>query len=387
MKKLITFVLFLFAIYGFCSHTNNVQVNKSCIELYNVLKNEDFGKLDSEKILYVDIGIDYIPYELIELFEKLSGVRVIVDVFDSNEILEAKLLAGGAQYDIVFPTAWPNFSRQLNAGIYQRLDKKRINYEIFDKDILERLAKYDVENQHAVPYQFGISGIGISEKVLQLLEKDKNAPIDSYALIFDPKYAEILSKYRISVYESPNELFPAVMAYLGLDPESEKEEDIQKAAEQLKKVRPYISKFTAYGFEDLASENACAVLSTSGDILKSGMTNKNAGIKFVFPKEGASLWVDVAAIPMQARHVNNAYAFFKFLFHPQVIAYVTNSTSRANAVTTSAKFVRADLLKNENIYPAANTRKKCYIEKPSSAKVESLKTRLLTIIKSDNKVM
>ena len=111
MKKLITFVLFLFAIYGFCSHTNNVQVNKSCIELYNVLKNEDFGKLDSEKILYVDIGIDYIPYELIELFEKLSGVRVIVDVFDSNEILEAKLLAGGAQYDIVFPTAWPNFSR------------------------------------------------------------------------------------------------------------------------------------------------------------------------------------------------------------------------------------------------------------------------------------
>lgn len=385
MKKLVAFVLFLFAIYSLCSRTNDIQVNESCLELYNTLKNEGFGKLDSEKILYVDIGIDYIPYELIELFEKLSGVRVIVDVFDSNEILEAKLLAGGAQYDIVFPTAWPNFSRQLSAGIYQRIDKKRIDYEIFDKDILERLAKYDIENQHAVPYQFGISGIGVSGKVFELLGKD--APIDGYALIFDPKYAEILSKYRISVYESPDELFPAVMAYLGLDPESEKEEDIQKVADQLKKVRPYISKFTSYGFEDLASENACTVLSTSGDILKSGITNKSAGIKFVFPKEGASLWVDVAAIPMQAKHVNNAYAFFKFLFHPQVIAYVTNITSRANAVTASAKFVKADLVKNENIYPTANIRKKCYIEKPSSAKIESLKTRLLTTIKSANKVM
>lgn len=385
MKKLFVFIICFFVFYGFYSHTNDIKINKSCLGLYNTLKNQDFGKLDSEKILYIDIGIDYIPYELIELFEKLSGVRVIVDVFDSNEILEAKLLAGGAQYDIVFPTAWPHFSRQLNADIYQKIDKRKINYDIFDKDILEKLAKYDIDNQHAVPYQFGISGIGISKRAVELL--DKNAPMNSYALLFDPQYAKILSKYRISVYESSDELFPAVMAYLGLNPESEKEEDIKKAAEQLKKIRPYIAKFTSYGFEDLATENACAVLSTSGDIIKSGMTNKKAEIKFILPKEGASLWVDVAAIPLKAKHVNNAYAFFRFLFHPQVIAYVTNSTSRANAVTAAGKFVKTELIKNENIYPTAQIRQKCYIEKPSSAKIESLKTRLLTIIKSANKVM
>lgn len=380
MKKLIALIIVIFAAYGFYFQNNDIVLDKSCEELYKNLSKEDFKDLDNEKILCIDVGIDYIPYELIELFEKISGIRVIVDIFDSNEILEAKLLAGGTQYDIVFPTAWPQFSRQLKAGIYQKLDKTKINCEIFDKDIMERLARYDIDNKYAVPYQFGISGIGINVDMVDALVKD--APMDSYALLFDPIYAEKLSKYRISLYESSDELFPVVLAYLGLNPESEDEKDIIKAAEQLKKIRPYVSKFTAYGFEDLASENACVVLGTSGDILKSGTTNKKSKIKFIFPREGASLWVDVAAIPINAKHVKNAYAFFKFIFNPQVIAYVTNYTSRANAVTASAKFVNKELLNNENIYPTYEIRKKCYIEKPHSSKIESLRTRLLTIIKS-----
>ena len=384
MKKLFALIIAAFIAYGFYFQNSDIVVSESCTELYKNLSKESFKDLDDERILYINVGIDYIPYELIELFEKLSGIRVIVDIFDSNEILEAKLLAGGAQYDIVFPTAWPHFSRQLNAGIYQKLDKTKINCEIFDKDIMNRLAKYDIDNQYAVPYQFGISGIGINADVVETLAKD--APTNSYALLFDPIFAEKLSKYRISLYESPDELFPAVLAYLGLNPESEDEKDIIKAAEQLKKIRPYISKFTAYGFEDLASENACAVLSTSGDILKSSMTNKKSNIKFIFPKEGASLWVDVAAIPINAKHLKNAYAFFKFIFNPQVIAYVTNCTSRANTVIASAKFVNKELLKNSNIYPTDEVRKKCYIEKPSSPKIESLKTRLLTVIKSVSKI-
>lgn len=382
MKRVfyLTFILFILSIFYL---ERRSDTNVPCPELYEVLSKEDFrSNLDSERILYIDVGIDYIPYELIELFERLSGVNVIVDVFDSNEILEAKLLAGGAQYDVVFPTAWPNFSRQLKANIYQKIDKKQINHTIFDEDILNRLAKYDVDNQYGLPYQFGISGIGISKKALELL--DDNDPKDSYATIFDPIYAKKLSKYRISVYESPDELFPAILAYLGLDPETENEEDIEKAAQQLRKIRPYISKFTAYGFEDLASQNACAALSTSGDILKSSTTNPNANIKFIFPKEGASLWVDVVAIPLRAKHVKNAYAFFKFIFHPQVIAYVTNVTSRANAVPASKKFVRKELAENKDVYPDAEIRKKCYIERPSSPKIEFLKTHLLTVIKSVN---
>lgn len=382
MKKYLFFVIFIFVLSIFILQKSN-KSDFFHSELYKSLSKENFGPLDSEKVLYINVGIDYIPYELIEIFEKLTGVTVVPDIFDSNEILEAKLLAGGAKYDIVFPTAWPHFSRQLKAGIYQKIDKTKIDYKIFEKDILARLAEYDSENSYGIPYQFGISGIGVDEKVINVIASD--APKDSLAIIFDPVYAKKISKYRISVYESSDELFPAVLAYLGLNPETENEEDIIKASEHLKKIRNYISKFTSYGFEDLASGNACVVLSTSGDILKVRSENKSSDIKFLFPKEGASLWVDVAAIPVNAKHINNIYAFFKFLFHPKVIALVTNCTSRANAVIDSAKFVDNDLINNKDVYPPLEIRKKCYIEKPLPAKIEALKTRLLTKIKSMDK--
>lgn len=385
MKKTLTIAIGVVIGYALCYFQSKESVvNEECVELYNQLSKEDFkngfGELDSERILYIDVGIDYIPYELIGVFEKLSGVKTIVDIFDSNEILEAKLLAGGSQYDIVFPTAWPNFSRQLGAGIYQKLDKSRINLDIFDEDIMERLARYDKGNLYGVPYQFGISGIGINADVVKSLVG--NAPVDSYAILFDPFYAEKLSKYRISLYESPDELFPALLAYLGLDPETENADDVKKAAEQLEKIRPYISKFTSYGFEDLGTENACATLGTSGDILKSASTNPKLNIKFFFPKEGASLWVDVAAIPKNAKHVKNAYAFMKFIFNPKVIAYVTNVTLRANAVVAANEFVDEKLTKNPDVYPTEEIRANCYTEVPCSPGIEALKTRLLTIIKS-----
>lgn len=385
MKKIIAIVVCAFVVYGlYYFRLQESHIDESCIELYEHLSKNDFkggfNDLDQEKILYIDVGIDYIPYELIGVFEKLSGLKVIVDIFDTNEILEAKLLAGGAQYDVVFPTAWPNFSRQLEAGIYQEIDKSCLDFNIFDKDVMERLSRYDSGNKHAVPYQFGISGIGINVDVVDSLIK--GAPVDSYALLFDPVYAEKLSKYRISLYESPDELFPALLAYLGLNPETENEADIQKAADQLKKIRPFVSKFTSYGFEDLGTENACATLGTSGDILKSASNNPKLNIKFLYPKEGASLWVDVAAIPINAKHVKNAHAFFKFIFNPRVIAYVTNVTLRANAVVAANQFVDKTLTENSNVYPGEEIRKNCYIEAPSSPKIEALKTHLLTVIKS-----
>jgi putrescine transport system substrate-binding protein len=349
-------------------------------DLSRALSEEKFGPFDEDKRLYIIVGIDYIPNELLEVFERLTGIKVVVDIFDSNEILEAKLLAGGVKYDLVFPTAWPHFSRQLKTGIYQKLDKNRINMSIFDEDILKRLAVYDIDNNYAVPFQFGISGIGLNEKIVNNLLG--NGRKDTFSLIFDPVNAQKLSKYRISLYESPNEIFPAILAYLGLDPESENEEDIMKAAEHLKKVRPHISKFTSFGFEDLASGNACVVLATSGDVLKVQKDNDNPHIKFFCPKEGASLWVDVAAIPTKARHINNIYAFLKFLFHPLVISKVTNVTSRANAVVQSLKYVQENLRNDPHLYPDAAIRKKCYIEKPLPAHLEALKTRLLTKIKS-----
>ncbi|MDR3187285.1 MAG: extracellular solute-binding protein [Holosporaceae bacterium] len=379
MKKYLLLVLLLGAFCAFIFQKPD-GMEHGDDELRQALADEKFSPLDEDKRLYIITGIDYVPYELIELFEDLTGVKVIVDIFDSNEILEAKLLAGGAQYDIVFPTAWPHFSRQLKAGIYQELDKTRLNFSIFDQDILKRLSAYDQDNMHAIPYQFGISGIGLDEKIVDELVKD--APKNSLALLFDPIYAEKISKHRISVYESPNELFPAVLAYLGLNPETENEDDIVKAAEHLKKIRRFISKFTSFGFEDLSSGNACATLSTSGDVLKVSRDNHMPNVKFFCPKEGVSLWVDVAAIPLGARHMNNIYAFLKFLLHPRVISRVTNKTSRANAVTGANRYVDRNLINNPDIYPSVAIRKKCYIEKPLAPHAESLRTRLFTKIKS-----
>ena len=349
-------------------------------ELYKTLQKEDYSDQDKEKILYIIVGIDYISNDLIQIFENLTGIKVIVDIFDSNEILEAKLLAGSIQYDVVFPTAWPNFSRQIQTGIYQKIDKTKLDFSIFDKDLLEKSAQHDAENSYSAPYQFGISGIGINEEIVdQLIE---NAPKDSWKLIFDPEYAKKLKKYRISLSDSQNEIFPAVLAYLGLNPETICEDDIKKAAEHLKKIRPYIAKFTSFGFEDIASENACAVMSTSGDIWQIRDKNNNKNIKFLSPKEGASLWVDVVAIPIDAKHLKNIYVFFKFLFHPQVIAHITNKTSRANAVVASLPFVETNLQNNTDIYPTSEVRKKCYIEKQLPANIERLKNNLLTKIKS-----
>ncbi|MDR2107444.1 MAG: extracellular solute-binding protein [Holosporaceae bacterium] len=374
--------LFILLLGAFCAllfqrHGLKKTVNSP---VYKALCREEFGPFDEDRHLYIIVGIDYIPTELTEIFESITGIKVVVDIFDSNEILEAKLLAGGAKYDVVFPTAWPHFSRQLKAGIYRKLDKNRVNLSVFNDHIMKRLAEYDVDNDYAIPFQFGISGIGINEEIAKKVLGD--FPRNTFALIFDPANAEKLCRYGISVYESPNEIFPAVLAYLGMNPESSDKSDIEKATEHLRKIRPYVSKFTSFGFEDLAAGNACIVLGTSGDIIKVRKDGNNPNIKFLRPKEGISLWVDVAAIPAKAEHINNAYAFFKFLFHPKVIAEVTNITSRANAVTKSAVHVRKDLKNNPDIYPTADTMKKCYIEKPLPADLEALKTRLLTKIKS-----
>ena len=380
MKKYLLFILFLVCVCTLLLPKKS-GYSRDCDELYGILSKKDFGPFDNQKTLYIKVGFDYIPYELIELFEDLTGVKVVTDIFDSNEMLEAKLLAGGAQYDVVFPTAWPHFVRQLKAGVYKKIDKTKIDRSKFDPDIMERLSRYNNGDEYCLPYQFGISGIGINEKIID--ELIPGAPKDSLALLFDPRYVEILSKYRISIYESSDELFPAVLAYLGLNPETENEEDIVAASEHLNKIRKYIAKFSANGFEDLASGNACITLGMSGDILNviRSSTN-NDSIKFIFPKEGAAIWVDVAAIPLGAKHTKNAYAFFRFLFHPRVIAYATNKTSRANAVIASAEFINKELLKNVNIFPSIEIRKKCYQEKPTSSKIEALKNRLLTKIKS-----
>lgn len=379
MKKYFLLIISLSFLYVFRS-SDSEERNCYVSSVYEELANEDFGPFDREKKLNIIIGIDYLPYEFVEMFEHLTGIKVHVDIFDSNEILEAKLLAGSSQHDIVFPTAWPNFARQLTAKVYQPIDYSRINLSKFNSIILEKLSIYDKKNRYGIPYQYGISGMGMDaetiEKVFPGVDKH------DLALFLDPKNAKNLEKVRFCVYDSAGELFPMILCYLGLNPESTDENDIQKAADHLKKIRPYIYKFTEFGFEDLSSQNATLALGTSGDITKIRKDTGRKSIKFFYPKQGTSLWVDVVAIPAGAKHINNVYAFFKFLFHPKVIAAVTNRTYRANCVTEANQYVNKEIVTDKNIYPSLEFSKKCYIAKPVPANIETLRTRLLTKIKS-----
>lgn len=353
-------------------------------EVEKSAKQIDYSDRDSDNSLYVYLGIDYIPQEIIKLFEKLSGIEVIVSIFDSNETLETKMLAGGAQYDIVFPTAFPCFNRQLHADIYHKLDKTKIDMKVFDEYIISKLASFDTYNEYCIPFQWGISGLGINEEIVRKLLPNVN--LDSYAVIFDEENVKQLSKRGVSVYESHEELFPAVAAYLGLDPENLQKDDVEKIANHLRKIRKYIGKFTGYGFEDLSCGGSCVVLSTSGDITsvrnQQLETKNHSSVKFILPKEGASLWIDVAAIPHNAKHIKNAHLFLKFLTNPCVSAWITNITYRATAVKAASKYIIPQILNNKYIYPDSEVKSNCYIEKYAHTSLNKVRTRELTKIKS-----
>lgn len=348
------------------------------------LKGIEFADTDEEKILYIYIGIDYIPAEIVELFSKLSGIKVITDIFDSDEILEAKLLAGGGGYDLVFPTAFPYFSRQLNSNIYQKIDKSKFNFDDFDQDLLDKLATFDSDNEYCLPFQWGISGLGVNTKIVK--EVCPDAPMDSLALVFDTKYISKLAKYGVSIYDSQYELFPAVLAYLGEDPERSSKENVEKVSRALSGIRKYIFKFTNYGFEDLSSGSACVVFGTSGDIKHVQMEQEKikgkSDIKFVLPKEGASLWIDVAAIPVYAKHPKNAMLFLQFIMSAKVNARIANSTTRATCTLSSKKYVDKTIINDITIYPDQNIKRNSYVERYTPGYVNVLKTKMLTKIKS-----
>ncbi|MDR0662069.1 MAG: extracellular solute-binding protein [Holosporales bacterium] len=346
---------------------------------------EELTPFDEESSLHLYGWVGFLPPEILEDFEKLTGIRVEFDVFDTNELLEAKLFAGQSGYDIVFPTAFPYFARQLQGDIYQPLDKERLRAVWhLDATIMRRLETIDPDHQYAIPYQWGVMGIGIrAQKVKKVLGHIPH----SWRLVFDPLCVAKLQESRIELCEAPGELIPAVLAFLGRNPESDTLEDLEVAASALRRVRPYITKFNPSGYESLASGTATVVIGTSGDILRARRQAVQEGwgkdIAFVFPREGAALWMDVMAIPKGAPHPNNAHAFIAYLLHPRVMAALTTFTLCANAVPTSQRYLDPEIKRNVLIYPPANMRKKCYLERHMPAAYEAARTRLLTQIKAE----
>jgi putrescine transport system substrate-binding protein len=328
---------------------------------------------------------DYIDESVLEEFTKETGIKVVYDVFDSNEMLETKLLAGGTGYDVVVPTG-TFLGRQIQAGVFQKLDKSKLpNLENMWPQISSRIEKFDPGNEHAINYMWGTTGFGYN--VEKIKERMPDAPLDSWDMIFKP---EVISKFAdcgVHLLDTADEIFPAALNYLGLDPDSGDPEDFKKAGELLMKIRPYIQKFHSSEYINaLANGDICLAVGWSGDVLqardRAAEANNGVTVEYVIPKEGAMMWFDNMAIPADAPHVDEAHAFLNFIMKPDVVAKATNYVFYANGNKASQEFVDKEVLNDPAIYPSAETVEKLFTTTTKSPQAMRSRTREWTRVKT-----
>ncbi|WP_434560142.1 polyamine ABC transporter substrate-binding protein [Pseudomonas sp. Z5-35] len=328
---------------------------------------------------------DYIGESTLADFEKASGIKPVYDVFDSNETLEGKLLAGRTGYDVVVPSNH-FLGKQIKAGAFQKLDKAQLpNYANLDPALLKRLDKNDPGNQYAVPYLWGTNGIGYNvEKIKAVLGVDK---IDSWAMLFEPENIKKLSSCGVSFLDSADEMIPAMLNYLGLDPNSQNPDDYKKAEAQLLKIRPYVTYFNSSKYiSDLANGEICVAAGFSGDIFQARERASEAGkgvdIAYVIPKEGGNLWFDMLAIPRDASNVKEAHAFINYLLKPEVIAQVSDYVGYANPNPKAGELMDQEVRTDEAVYPPQAVVDKLYVNSELPPKIQRLMTRSWTKVKS-----
>ena len=341
---------------------------------------------DSEKVVNVSNWTDYIDMDQVKAFEKEYGIKVNYDTYDGDETLDAKLAAGHTGYDVVVPSS-NFFAKQIKAGFYQKLDKSVLdNFHNIDRWILDLLSKQaDPGNQYAAPYNFGTNGFTYNVDMIN--KRMKDAPVDSLKMIFDP---EVLSKFQdcgVSFLDSPEDVIPLALAYMGKDPTSQNPEDITAAVDMLMKVRPYIRKFDSAGYlNDLPNGDLCIAMSWSGDYATATNRAQEAGIKinlaYTIPKEGTNIWFDAMMVPNDAPHPRNAMLFINFMERPEVAAANTNFTYYATANMAAMKFVNKDILDDPAIYPDAKIMANGYPNVARDVDVQRVVTREWTRFKT-----
>ncbi|WP_277963694.1 polyamine ABC transporter substrate-binding protein [Pseudomonas sp. RIT-To-2] len=329
---------------------------------------------------------DYIGETTLADFTAKTGIKVVYDVFDSNETLEGKLLAGHTGYDVVVPSNH-FLGRQVKAGAFLKLDRSQLpNWKNLDPTLMALLEKNDPGNAHSVPYLWGTNGIGYNvDKVKEVLGVDH---IDSWAVLFEPENMKKLTKCGVSFMDSADEVLPATLKYMGLDPNSANADDYAKAKAKLKAVRPYVTYFHSSKYvSDLANGNICVAFGYSGDVFQAANRAKEAKngihIAYAIPKEGANLWFDLLAIPADAGDVKEAHAFINNLLDPQVIAKVSATVGYANPNLEAKQYMDKDLLTNPEVYPSQEVLKQLYISTAPKPAIMRLMTRDWVDIKSN----
>jgi putrescine transport system substrate-binding protein len=329
---------------------------------------------------------DYIDPAVLEAFTRETGIAVKYDTFDSNDILETKLLAGKSGFDVVVPTAY-FLQRQIQAGVFQKLDKSRLpNLVNAWDEIARRLASYDPGNQYAVNYMWGTTGIGYNAKNAAAAF-GPDARIDSWDVVFRP---ELIAKFKdcgVHILDSSDDVFSAALHHLGLDPNSDKPGDLEKAADLVQKVRPYVRKFHSSEYLNaLASGEICLVLGFSGDIKqaqkRAAEANNGVEVRYAIPKEGAQLWFDNLAIPKDAPDVAEAHALINYLMRPEVAAKNSNFVAYANGNAASRALIDKAILDDRGVYPDEATMAKLYTIGAHDQKTQRLMNRLWTKVKT-----
>lgn len=342
--------------------------------------------LAAEGVLNIYNWSDYIAEDTIEKFEAATGIDVNYDVYDSNEVLEAKMLAGSSGYDLVVPTS-DFFQRQNAAGVYQPLDKSKLpNLVNMDPDLMEAAATYDPGNEHSVIYMWGTTGLGYNvAKVAEALGED--APVDSWSLVFDPENMAKLADCGVAFLDAPTEILPPAIKYLGGDPESTDPADFEKAAELLLSVRPYVRYFHSSQYiNDLANGDICVAVGFSGDVFiaqaRASEADNGVEIAYSIPNEGALGWYDLMAIPADAPNPDAAHQFINFVMDAQITADITNYVWYANANTASMPLVDEEIKNDPGIFPTPEAKANLWSAVPYGSRLDRTVTRLWTTVKT-----
>jgi putrescine transport system substrate-binding protein len=343
-------------------------------------RNTRSGDKDSDKkVLNLYIWADYLAPDTIASFEKLTGIKVRVSYFETNETLEARMLTGSSGFDVVVPTA-PFFQRQIRSGAYLPLDKSKLpNLANLDPVLMSRVALNDPGNLHGVIYAWGTCGIGYNEKMLA--QALPNVPLDSWRLIFDPAFASKLAPCGINVLDAPAGVVRLVLKYLGKNPNAPTPQDLADVDAVLSKIRPYIRNIdSADTIETIANGDICISLAYNGDFVQARKRAKEAnnGIKigFVIPKEGSLLWFDMLAIPRDAPNPSNAHRFVNYLMDPGIIANISNYIGFANANAAATSLLDASISSDTIIFPPRDQIRRLFVEMEDSPEQSRAITRI-----------
>ena len=342
---------------------------------------------EEEKVLNIYNWSDYIADDTIANFEKETGIKVRYDVFDSNEILHAKLVAGKTGYDIVVPSSyWAKI--QADGGLLRKLDKAQLpNLKNMDPAVQAQLAALDPGNQYLVNWLWGYTTVGINVDKVKAALGGMPMPDNAWDLVFKPEYIGKLKSCGVSFLDSPTDIIPAALHYLGKPAFSRNQADYAGVAPLLKSVRASVTLFSSSGYiNDMASGSICVALGWSGDIniakqrALEGKTGQN--IQALIPSTGGVLFFDTMAIPADAPHPNNALKWINYIMRPEVDASLTNKVFYANPNKESKKFVKPEVANNPTVFLSDADMKKMANPEPLTNDIRRTMTRLYTSFKT-----